>query len=158
MLGPSFGKTIFLLRTFQDERRESTRSFWASKYEHYPATVSELRLAPQRVTKETETPQGCITIQFPHEQLAAASGRTGYAKVVHFAAAWALTLSKFMDADQVSFGLVFSRQDLPIPGAFDTIGPLINMLPLFVFVKDHEVSGDSFLRRIYDGILELNDV
>ncbi|KAJ4288091.1 hypothetical protein N0V90_012108 [Kalmusia sp. IMI 367209] len=156
--GPSFRSTTSLLRTFQDERREATRYFWASKREQYPSAKSQLRLAPQRTIKKSKIAQGRIAIEFPDEQLAAATANTGYTRAVYIGAAWALTLSKFLDTEEVSFGLVFSGRDLPIPGAFEAIGPLINILPLFASTKDYADSGADLLRRIHDGILELNNV
>ncbi|KAF1949863.1 BcNRPS1, nonribosomal peptide synthetase [Byssothecium circinans] len=156
--GASFAQTISYLRTFQDKRREYTKCFWDRKREQYPAATSQLRLSPHTAVKKGDISQDYITIQFPDDQLAAATGRTGYTRAVYFAAAWALTLGKFMDADQTSFGLVLSGRDVCIPGAFDTVGPLMNILPLFASVKNYEGSWHNFLRRIHDGILELDDV
>ncbi|KAI1208210.1 acetyl-CoA synthetase-like protein [Annulohypoxylon truncatum] len=159
--GPSFKETVRSLRMLRDERRELTRCFWDRKREQFPAAIGELHLSPQRAAKARKvSPQGLITIQFPDGQLAAARARTGYTTTVYFAAAWALTLSKFMDSDQIYFGMVLSGRDLPIPGAFDVVGPLINILPLFVTVpvNGDKISVETFLRRIHDGILELNDV
>ncbi|KAI8957376.1 acetyl-CoA synthetase-like protein [Daldinia sp. FL1419] len=158
--GPSFKETVRSLRVLREERKESTRRFWDSKREQFSGAVGELRLSPQRVVKAAEIPQKSLTLQFPSEQLAAAVTRTGYTSTVFFAAAWALTLGKFVDANQVCFGMVFSGRDLPIPGAFDVVGPLINILPLFVQVpaKGDETSVETFLRRIHNDILDLNNV
>lgn len=156
--GPPFRGTMSVLRSLQHERRDSTRHFWAKKGEQYPSAVSELRLGPQRAAKAGEGFQRCLTIQFPDGRLSTAIARTGYTRAVYFAAAWALTLSKFMDAGQVCFGLVFSGRDLPIPGALDTVGPLINILPLFASTADYKSSGDELLRRIHQSVLELSDV
>ncbi|KAI0888102.1 acetyl-CoA synthetase-like protein [Annulohypoxylon maeteangense] len=159
--GPSFKETVGSLRTLREERRESTRYFWDRKREQFPAAIGEIRLSPQRVTKTTEKfPQERIAIQFPDDKLLAVKRRTGYTTTVYFAAAWALTLSKFMDVDQVYFGTVLSGRDLPIPGACDVVGPLINILPLFVKVpaRGDNTSVETFLRSIHDGILELNNV
>ncbi|KAI0121841.1 acetyl-CoA synthetase-like protein [Daldinia grandis] len=159
--GPSFRETVHSLRILREERSESTRRFWNNKREEFPAAIGELRLSPQRIAKTAEVPpQKSVTIQFPSEQLAEAVTRTGYTTTVFFAAAWALTLGKFVDADQICFGVVFSGRDLPIPGAFDVVGPLINILPLFVQVpaKDDKTSVETFLRQIHTDILDLNNV
>jgi amino acid adenylation domain-containing protein len=155
--GLPFREAISVLRTLRHERRASTRHFWATQGQQYPSAVSELRLGPQRAAGAGEVFQRCLTIQFPDERLSTATARTGYTKAVYLAAAWALTLSKFMDADQVCFGLVLSGRDLPIPGAFETVGPLINMLPLFASTADCKSSVD-LLQCIHQGILELNGV
>ncbi|KAI1468206.1 acetyl-CoA synthetase-like protein [Daldinia caldariorum] len=159
--GPSFKETVRSLQALREEKSESTRRFWDGKREKFPAAIGELRLSPQRVVKAAEvSPQKSLTIEFPSEQLAAAVARTGYTATVFLAAAWALTLGKLMDADQVCFGMVFSGRDLPIPGAFDVVGPLINILPLFLHVpeEDDEISVEGFLRRIHADILDLNNV
>lgn len=158
---PSFKETVRSLQALREERRASTRLFWDKKRELFPAAIGELRLSPQRVPKATEvSPQRSLIIDFPNEQLAAASARTGYTTTVYFAAAWALTLGKFMDADQVCFGMVYSGRDLPVPGAFDVVGPLINILPLYLTVPSESdaTSVGKFLSLVHEGILELNDV
>ncbi|KAH8195916.1 hypothetical protein TruAng_009929 [Truncatella angustata] len=160
--GPSFKEAVRSLQDLREERRESTRRFWDSKREQFTGAVGELRISPQREAKTTDIPsQRSITIQFPENLMAEAVKRTGFTSTVYFAAAWALTLGKFMDADQVCFGLVFSGRDLPIPGAFDVVGPLITILPLFVSVtaegKD-EISVKTFLSRVHHDILELTNV
>lgn len=105
--------------------------------------------------------QRCITIPFPEAEFAAARARTGHTATTYFAAGWVLTLSKFMDASQICFGMVFSGRDVPIPGVFDVVGPLINILPLFVQLpldSDRETSVGAFLGCIQNDILGLNDV
>ncbi|KAF3768171.1 hypothetical protein M406DRAFT_253009 [Cryphonectria parasitica EP155] len=158
--GPSFKDTVRALGRLRDERGQATRRFWDNKREQFSSAVGKLCLNPQRVHGGLAS-QRCITIQFPEADLAAARARTGYTTTVYFAAAWALTLGKFMDTDQVYFGMAFSGRDLPILGAFDVVGPLINILPLFVqlpLVGDRETSARAFLRRIQEGILGLSDV
>ncbi|KAI1758248.1 hypothetical protein F4782DRAFT_544577 [Xylaria castorea] len=158
--GPSFKDVVRALGKLREERREATRLFWDSKRAEFPCAVGELSLNPQRFHDEKAS-QRCITISFSETGLAAARALTGYTTTVYFAAAWALTLGKFMDTDQVYFGMAFSGRDLPIMGAFDVIGPLINMLPLFVQLPlegDRETSVGAFLRCVQEGIHGLNDV
>ncbi|KAI1410591.1 hypothetical protein F5Y13DRAFT_202065 [Hypoxylon sp. FL1857] len=158
--GPSFKDTVRALRRLREERREATRRFWDSKRAIFPNAIGELRLNPQQA-HDGLSAQRCITIPFPEAKLAAARAQTGYTSTVYFAAAWAITLGKFMDTDQVYFGMAFSGRDLPILGVFDVVGPLINILPLFVQLpleSDRETSVRAFLRYIQGGIIELNDV
>ncbi|KAI5922718.1 acetyl-CoA synthetase-like protein [Camillea tinctor] len=159
--GPSFKEIMCSLRLLREDKRESTINFWDRKREQFSSATGELRLSPQRTLEKIEViPQKSITIQFPVEKMAAAQRRTGYTTTVYFAAAWALTLSKFMDVDQICFGMVLSGRDLPIPGAANVVGPLINILPLFVKVlaRGDGTFAGAFLRRIHDDILELNEV
>ena len=158
--GPSFRDMVRALGRLREESREATRRFWDSKRANFPCAIGELCLNPQR-THDGYTSQRLITIPFPEAELAAARVRTGVTSTVFFAAAWALTLGKFMDTDQVYFGMTLSGRDLPILGAFEVVGPLVNILPLYVQLPvedDREMSARAFLRGIQDGILELNNV
>ncbi|KAK3299371.1 uncharacterized protein B0H64DRAFT_472513 [Chaetomium fimeti] len=147
----------------REERREATRRFWESQRARFPDAANQLCLNLQRSTAQAS--QRSTAIPFPEARLAAAQARTGYMTIVYAAAAWALTLGTFMDADQVYFGMVLSGRDLPVPGALDVVGPLINMLPLSVQLPllegDRETSPSSvgaFVGRIRDDILGLNEV
>ncbi|KAF2015070.1 acetyl-CoA synthetase-like protein [Aaosphaeria arxii CBS 175.79] len=158
--GPSFKETVRALGRLREERREATRRFWENERAKFPSAVGELCLNPQRDQDES-TSQGVINLIIPEAQLAAARARTGLTSTIYFAAAWALTLGKFMDTDQVCFGMTFSGRDLPILGAFDVVGPLINILPLSVQMPvegERETSVRAFLLGIQDRILELNDI
>lgn len=159
--GPSFKDAVLGLGRLREERREATRRFWEGQRARFPDAASQLCLNPQRLTAQVS--QRSTTIPFPEARLAAAQARTGYTTIVYAAAAWALTLGTFMDADQVCFGMVLSGRDLPVPGALDVVGPLINMLPLFVQLPlvegDRETTSvGAFLGRIRDDILGLNEV
>ncbi|TEY30136.1 hypothetical protein BOTCAL_0894g00010 [Botryotinia calthae] len=157
--GPSFKETVYALCRLREERKDATRRFWDNKRAQFPNAVGELSLNPQRI-HDGVISQRCIKIRFSEEKIAAARASTGYTSMVYFAAAWALTLGRFMDTDQVCFGIALSGRDLPILGAFDVIGSLINILPLFLQLPlqgDRETSILSFLRYIQECILELND-
>ncbi|KAK8001050.1 hypothetical protein PG991_013272 [Apiospora marii] len=160
--GPCFRETVRFLQMMQKERRETTESFWQDKSKKYPSASGKLVLSPQRTAKMTESkPQRSFAIEVPEKQMAAATAQTGLTSTVYFAAAWSLTLAKFMDLDQVCFGLVLSGRDLPIPGAYNVIGPLINILPLLVRVptkSDGDINLEEFLGRIHDGMLELSNM
>ncbi|KAI0423551.1 hypothetical protein F5Y09DRAFT_355523 [Xylaria sp. FL1042] len=158
--GPSFKETVFALGRLREEKKESTKAFWNNTREKFSCAVGDLCLSPQRVYHDSTPKHQNITVEFSETELAAARGRTGYTAIVYFAAAWALTLSSFLDADQVYFGIAFSGRDLPILGALDVVGPLINILPLFVQLPledDQGTSVGTFLRHIHDTILALNE-
>ncbi|KAK8092855.1 nonribosomal peptide synthase GliP-like protein [Apiospora kogelbergensis] len=158
--GPCFRETLRSLRLLQEQKKASTKRFWEEKSREFPFAVGELLLSPQRTAKtETSHAQGSFTIQVRDERMAAATAETGLTTTVYFAAAWSLTLAKFMDLDQVCFGVVLSGRDLPIPGAFGAVGPLINILPLLVRVpakEDTDMHIGEFLRQVQDGMLGLS--
>lgn len=72
-------------------------------------------------------------------------------------AAWALTLSSFADSDSVVFGTVLSGRNIPVEGATDTIGPLINTLPLSITL-DQSWSTTDLLRNTFERMVELQSV
>ncbi|KAI0817165.1 hypothetical protein GGR55DRAFT_619301 [Xylaria sp. FL0064] len=159
--GPSFKETVCAMRKLREARRDTTRRFWDSKRARFPFAVGELTLRPRGDYGIGISSQKSITIKFPEAELAAARARMGYTTTVYLAAAWALTISQFMDTDQVYFGMVLSGRDLPIPGAFDVVGPLMNIIPLFIELpleNDEEISVRAFLRSIQDSIFEINDL
>jgi non-ribosomal peptide synthetase component F len=157
--GPSFKDAVRELGRLREERRDATTRFWEAKRAQFTCAVGNLSLNPQRV-HDVPSSQRCINIVFPEAELAAAQAQTGFTSTVYFAAAWALTLGKFMDIDQLYFGMALSGRDLPILGATEVVGPLINILPLFVQLPredDCTTSVTAFLQHIRDGILELTE-
>ncbi|VBB81510.1 Putative Nonribosomal peptide synthetase [Podospora comata] len=54
-----------------------------------------------------------------------------------FDAAWAQTLSAYTNSTSVAFEYVVSGRDEDVPGVFDIVGPLINVLPYHI---DHVLS------------------
>ncbi|KAI0401758.1 hypothetical protein F4802DRAFT_579052 [Xylaria palmicola] len=158
--GPSFKEMVHAIESLRKSRSEATRRFWDRKRSLFSSAIGELTLNPQRAHDESLSQQ-CIKIMVPEAELSAARTRTGYTSTVYFAAAWALTFSTFADTDQIYFGMALSGRDLPILGTFDVVGPLMNILPLFVQLPaedDRETSIRAFLRSIQEGILEINDV
>ncbi|KJZ70091.1 hypothetical protein HIM_10518 [Hirsutella minnesotensis 3608] len=47
-------------------------------------------------------------------------------------AAWALTLAIYTGSDSVMFGVLFANRSLPIPAIRETVGPMMNTLPLLL--------------------------
>ncbi|KAK5636662.1 hypothetical protein RRF57_012374 [Xylaria bambusicola] len=74
-----------------------------------------------------------------------------------YQAAWTVVLSLYSDSDSVTFGTILSGRDLPIDGATDTIGPLINILPFNVTLNGSSNVAD-YLRSIFRHSVELSDV
>lgn len=158
--GPSFKKIVHAIETLKESRSGATREFWEKKRSVFSSAIGNLSLNPQRVPSGTPD-QRCVKLAVAETELAAARARTGYTSAVYFAAAWALTLSTFADVDQVYFGMTFSGRDIPILGAFDVVGSLINILPLFVQLPtddDDETTSRQFLQSVQEGIFELNDI
>ncbi|KAF9884280.1 hypothetical protein FE257_001910 [Aspergillus nanangensis] len=69
-----------------------------------------------------------------------------------FSAAWALVLHSFVGSDHVCFGYLNSGRELPLPGASDIAGPLINVLTISTHLDD--ITAGDLLQNIHTGYLE----
>ncbi|GAB1218566.1 hypothetical protein ATERTT37_007825 [Aspergillus terreus] len=64
-----------------------------------------------------------------------------------FCLAWGLVLRAVTSMDEVCFGNVVSGRDLPLTGALEMVGPLINLLPCRINLREGTVI--ETLQRIY---------
>lgn len=63
------------------------------------------------------------------QSVTAFSVQHGITSASMFDAAWAQTLSVYTDSTDVAFEYVVSGRDEDVPGVFDIVGPLINVIP-----------------------------
>lgn len=61
--------------------------------------------------------------------------------------AWAIILRQYIDSEDVCFGYLASGRDVPVEGAEDMVGPLINMLVCRLVVEEN-VSMTRLLRQL----------
>ncbi|KAF9881767.1 nonribosomal peptide synthase [Colletotrichum karsti] len=71
-----------------------------------------------------------------------------------FYAAWALCLGLYTDSENVVVGAVLSTRNLGLSGSFETIGPMVNTLPLQVDLC-WEVSVRDFVKDVFDRMRRL---
>lgn len=57
----------------------------------------------------------------------------------------------------MTFGVVFSGRDLPLPGVESTVGPLVNTLPLHLLL-DEQLAMAEFVRHVFDRLAGLRSV
>ncbi|RFU77899.1 amp-dependent synthetase ligase [Trichoderma arundinaceum] len=70
-------------------------------------------------------------------------------------AAWALTLALYTGSDTVMFGVLFANRSLPIPGIRETVGPMMNTLPLLLHL-DRLGTIKDFLRYTVQRVANLH--
>ncbi|KAH8172387.1 AMP-binding enzyme domain-containing protein [Sarocladium implicatum] len=152
--GPSFWTWANHLRTFQRNHKVDGDAFWARVLEECGQSQGELLVPlPQDTSAKVSE---VVNMQFsvPKDLLQATATKAGVTPASIFYAAWAITLAIFADSDSIVFGSVFSGRGLDFPGSLDTVGPLINVLPLHVSL-DRALTIEEYLRSLFTQLVEL---
>jgi hypothetical protein len=153
--GTAFAKVARDLKALQLESRPASQRFWKQQQAEYAASAGKL-LLPQPPTQHlsNENATSSVTIQFPVDRLLDYARQVGVSVASMYYGAWALVLSMYTDSDAVVFGVVLSGRNLPLTGVEDTVGPLINTLPLNVSLN-RASSTTKYLRQIFERMVEL---
>ncbi|KAI3321619.1 BcNRPS1, nonribosomal peptide synthetase [Xylariaceae sp. AK1471] len=153
--GTPFQHVIQELREYQRRTLTDRKEFWAMQAAKHPQPVCDIGLG----ISLAEGPEGMdsVSITVPSESIAAKARVLGVSVPSWYQAAWALVLSLYADSDSVVFGTILSGRDLPINGAADTIGPLINTLP-FNVTLDQSANVADYIRSIFRHSVELSGV
>lgn len=153
--GTPFTEVARELRALQDTSESRSQLFWERKQKEYPSAIGELALRkPLPQSHGDDDGFMRIEIQIPLDALSARARLAGVSLASMYYSAWAVILSMYTDSDSVVFGIVLSGRNLPLAGVDDTIGPLINTLPLHVSLNTSS-SCDEYLRQVFDLIVEL---
>jgi amino acid adenylation domain-containing protein len=154
--GPSFVKVAEELDQFHASHKAEGDAFWATQEEKSASARDELLLAPPS-SSSSEVSKGEIRISLGHHytQLKSSARSQGVTPATFFHAAWALLLGLYTDSDNVKFGTVISTRTLLLPGIFETIGPLINTLPLQIDI-DWTLSAKDFLKDVFGRMQRLS--
>ncbi len=102
---------------------------------------------------------GARTVVVPRDTVARVAALARACRVTAstvFSAAWALTLGRYSDRDDVLFGTAQAGRPPSLPRAASTVGLFINTLPTRVRLPAERAVGD-WLRRIHDEQLEARD-
>ncbi|KAL8701492.1 MAG: hypothetical protein Q9201_004878 [Fulgogasparrea decipioides] len=146
------------LQVLQHANQSSCQQFWKQRQEAYPNAVGDLLLPPPTSTAMfRKNATNSITISLPVEQILECARKTKVSAVSIHHAAWAMVLSKYNDSDTVVFGVVLAGRNLPLLGVNDSIGPLVNTLPLHVSL-DRSWTTAKFMRHIFKSLVELGSV
>ncbi|KAI0423637.1 BcNRPS1, nonribosomal peptide synthetase [Xylaria sp. FL1042] len=151
--GTPFQDVIQELREYQRVTLTDRKEFWAMQAAEHPQAICDIGLgaAPAEMLEGMDS----VSIAVPSESISAKTRELEISEPSWYQAAWALVLSLYTASDSVVFGSVLSGRDLPINGATDTIGPLINTLPFNVKLSQSANAAD-YLRSIFRHSVELN--
>ena len=157
---PSTPIAEIMSHVIEDElsSRVTNREFWAMQKAKFPGVTSKL-LLPVPPTTGIHRPSTLASTSFSFSASRALNvarrARVSVASIYH--AAWATTLSSFMNSDSVCFGAVLSCRSIDANGIESTVGALINTLPLNTSVDRHW-HVEEYLRRVYQALVDLSSV
>lgn len=142
-IAPSYAKFVQFI---QKSDQNSSRNFWASLVpQEPPATFPRLPSEAYHPaanatcyrTISSVTPQG-----------------SNFTLAILLRAAWSIVLARYLDAENVLYGLTLSGRDVPIPGIEHVVGPTIATLPMNVHL-DGEMPVEMFLQQQQDQNVEM---
>lgn len=157
--GTDFSSVARGLQALQKTTENIHRQFWQRQAAMGEAVGTLALNRPVDASPASAPSQRMASVEarFDIEKLTARARDANVSLATIYNAAWALALSAYTDSDAVVFGVVFSGRNLPLQGAEDTIGPLINTLPLRLFLNQ-EWSTDEYLRHVFERMVELSTV
>ena len=145
------------LQELRKSRRKEGNAYWARILELHDSASGQPLLPPilDDFSKGL-CDEIVIDVKALRDSLYTVAGEMNVTPATLFTAAWALVLSKYVDSDTIMFGVVLSGRNLPLVGVKDTIGPLINTLPLYLKI-DPELSASAFVSSIMEAMIELGE-
>ena len=154
--GTAFDGIARDLKALQQRSRTASQRFWQKQQAEHPSAAGELLLPPPSSAPSSNSNlTKSVSLQLPVDQISACAREIGVSSASLYYAAWALALSMYTDSDAVVFGVVFSGRNLPLNGVEDTVGPLINTLPLHVSLN-RATNTREYMRHIFHRMIELS--
>ncbi|KAG8412671.1 Nonribosomal peptide synthetase [Metarhizium acridum] len=113
-------------------QQQATR-FWREYLTGMTAVNNHLLLPPPQDQHRDDRPSsGVVTFSAPAQCCLQFAEANEIPLSAVYYAAWALTLSIYTGSDAVLFGVLFANRSLPVPAIRDTVGPMMNTLPLLL--------------------------
>lgn len=162
--GPSFVDVCIAQQQLRLSRKAEGDLFWAQQQEKLATARDELLLlnpSPDPVDATSPSSGGdqnqlVVTLDpVDHVALKAAAQSCSVTTAALFYAAWAVCLGLYTDSDNVVVGTVVSGRNVSLPGIFETVGPMINMLPLQVDL-DWEAPARELVTDVYGRMQRLS--
>lgn len=154
--GPSFLELAASLKGLRKSRQAEGDQFWLKRKADLAAARDKFLLPPLPKAEQKDGPGEFRVSLGKHWKTLEQTARVcGVTLPAIFHAAWALTLALYTDSDNVVFGAVVSGRNLPLPGALDAIGPLLNTLP-FQINMSMGSSVQDFLTDVFKHLQDLN--
>ena len=156
--GTPFTELARGLSTLQHSKRSSCQQFWRQWQETSLNAVGDILLpSPTSTNMFSKNATKSITISLPVDRLSECARKAKVSAISIHYAAWAMVLSKYNDSDSVVFGVVLAGRNLPLVGVHDSIGPLVNTLPLHVSL-DRTWTTAKYMRHVFKSLVGLGSV
>jgi hypothetical protein len=137
------------INTLRPDRVETDEKYWTSMLRNQPPTLLSLPTSlPSHALEQSNFPTKTI-IRLPGvdvKSMSNFSAQNGLTIASIFGAAWAQTLAVYTQSTDVTFEYVVSGRDQDIPGVFDIVGPLMNVLANYLYNVSTENSSTALIR------------
>lgn len=156
--GTSFLQLARDLHALQHQNQHFSRNFWKQRHENCSNAVGDILLpSPITTSMFTKNATKSIVISLQADRLLECARKAKVSAVSIHYAAWAMVLSKYNDSDSVVFGAVLAGRNLSLTGVDDSIGPLVNTLPLHVLLS-RAWTTTKYMRLVYESLVGLASV
>jgi amino acid adenylation domain-containing protein len=154
-VGPPFAGFVAGLHALQASSKFVGEEFWKAQLAQCPHSVSRLAIAAP-LTKPTQRMDlhPVIEMQVDSDSFSKRCKHLGFTLPTLYHAAWALTLSKYTNSKDISFGTVLCGRSLPIPDIKSLIGPTINTVPVYVRLEETSTFLD-LMRQTFETLIGL---
>ncbi|KAK0617477.1 hypothetical protein B0T14DRAFT_590199 [Immersiella caudata] len=166
--GPSFWEWSRHLRCYQAANKSHGDAFWRETMSRIGDDATGTFLLPSasrgpaagasagatNLAEPTSSSER-VVFEIGAEAAIAAAKLSNVTPAAVFYAAWALVVAAFTDSDSVVFGAVLSGRSLDISGSLEVVGPLINVLPLYVRL-DRGASMGAFVANLFRDLVRLD--
>jgi amino acid adenylation domain-containing protein len=153
---PSFCILADQLAALSHVRQSDSQSFWIEQQKRLQTSNCELQLPSPKESFDSEYACKSINAEVDMNTLRQFAQHSGVTVASIFYAAWALTLSHYVDSDDVSFGVVLSGRSLPLPNSGDVVGPLINTVPFHISMS-RQCSITEYLGSVFNHSVKLDE-
>ncbi|PVI02684.1 putative nonribosomal peptide synthase GliP-like protein [Periconia macrospinosa] len=131
--GFSFNDLVRGWRMYQTVFQQQATQFWAEYMKEMPNVKHSLLLPETEEHHENRNLlPGVINFKSPLQRIQDYTEANNVPLSSIYYAAWALTLAIYTGSDTVMFGVLFANRSIPIPAIRETVGPMMNTLPLLL--------------------------
>ena len=155
--GKSFIELARGWQMYQAIFSEQAKQFWQDYVMDITVTNHDLLLPPPEDQASNDSvSESCATFSVPLQRVLKYSRECNLPLASIYYAAWALVLALYTGSDAVSLGVLFTNRSLPIPGILETVGPMMNTLPLLLHL-DRAMTIKDFLDYTTQRVAKLHE-
>ncbi|KAG9230922.1 BcNRPS1, nonribosomal peptide synthetase [Amylocarpus encephaloides] len=146
------------LHQFRNTWRETGEAFWDHQTKTYGMNNGRVPLQTylpeQRGVANSSLD---FTISLNLDDIRIFAQREGVTLATVYYCAWAMVLSKYIGSGVVCMGVVFSGRGLPLEGIMETVGTMVNTLPLHVSLHPGP-SSSEYVKSVFKSLVDLSTV